>query len=98
MGGIGLSYDDFCRLTFPEFREVCKVYNSAREDDYRTGWEQVRTEAAIMVQPHTRKRIKPRELLPLPWDKADAKKAPKVSAAEDKARLIALLGKMRGRG
>lgn len=50
-----------------------------------------------MVQPHMRKRIKPRELLPLPWDKAENKKAPKVSAADNKARLIALLGKIKER-
>ena len=45
--------------------------------------------ATIVVQPHVRKKLAPKDLLPFPWEKAPKRKA--VSLREDKARLERLL-------
>lgn len=49
--------------------------------------------AAIVVQPHVRRKLAPKDLLPFPWEKAPKRKA--VSLREDKARLERLLEKMK---
>ena len=39
------------------------------EGQNHEAWERARTIAAIIIQPHVKKRITPKQLLPLPWDK-----------------------------
>lgn len=89
LGCIHLSYDDFCKLTPEEFECICEAYRDQRESDYRERWERMRLHAAILMQPHVKKKITPQKLLPLPWEKeARRKNAPKpVSAEESKARF-----------
>lgn len=89
---IGLSYDDFCRLTREEFQHIYDAYQQDQELQYRTDWERARMLAAIVIQPHTKRKLTPQKLLPFPWEKK-SKKAdrPLPTAAEDKARLESLL-------
>ena len=56
-------------MSLEEFTAVCKAYNQKREAESRERWEQTRTLAAIIIQPHLKKRITVQQLLPLPWDK-----------------------------
>ena len=83
---IGLSYDDFCRLTPEEFGTVSKVYHEYREADFKGEWERMRMLAAITIQPHVKKKITPQALLPFEWDKQKPK-TEFVSKEEDKKRL-----------
>lgn len=58
----------------------------------REAWERARTVAAIIIQPHVKKKLTPRQLLPLPWDKTMPKnkprsKAPELTAAERRIRF-----------
>ena len=39
------------------------------EGQNRDAWERARTVAAIIIQPHVKKKITPKQLMPLPWDK-----------------------------
>lgn len=62
------------------------------EGQNREAWERARTVAAIIIQPHVKKRITPKQLLPLPWDKktkTDRGEAetPKLTAEERKKRF-----------
>lgn len=60
------------------------------EGQNRDAWERARTVAAICIQPHIKKRITPKQLLPLPWDKIkpnDRDDAPKLTAEEQKKRF-----------
>lgn len=38
------------------------------EGQSHDAWERARTVAAICIQPHVRKRVTPRQLMPMPWD------------------------------
>lgn len=60
------------------------------EGQNREAWERARTVAAIIIQPHVKKRITPKQLLLLPWDKktkTDRGEAPKLTAEERKKRF-----------
>lgn len=94
---IGLSYDDFCRLTREEFQHIYDAYTQERESEYHTEWERMRMLAAIMIQPHCKKKITPQKLLPFPWESEAKKKAdrPMLTAEEDKARLESLLKRIK---
>lgn len=59
---------DFCALSPDEFTAACQARRKEKEADTRDAWERMRLLAAIDVQPHVRRRLTPRQLLPLPWD------------------------------
>lgn len=86
--GCGLSVGDFERLTPEEFNAVVNA-GQLRE---REAWERARTMATIIVQPHVRKRLQPRKLLPLPWDKAKEKRAPHMTREQARRRFEQLTG------
>lgn len=64
------------------------------EGQVRNDWERARTIAAIIIQPHVKKKITPKQLLPLPWDKEhkpDVKNTPKLTAEEQRRRFEELV-------
>lgn len=65
---MGMSLDDFCRCDFDEFIAIYEAWRTQEEEHMQGQWERMRTLAAIVIQPHCKKRITPRQLLPLPWD------------------------------
>ena len=82
-----MTYGDFCNLTPGQFGEVCKAYNEASEHDYRNGWEMARANAAICVQPHCRKTIRPTDVLRLPWDEEHSPQPIRMSKEEQLKRM-----------
>lgn len=68
MGCIGMTRDDFCKCTYEEFDSICEAWQRMRREDSRDAWERARIMATIAIQPHVKKRMTPRQLLPLPWD------------------------------
>lgn len=89
VGCIGMSHDDFCKCTFGEFESICEAWRGMNENRQRESWERARTVAAICIQPHVRKKITPRQLLPLPWDKniSPRNDAPQLTAEERQKRF-----------
>ena len=69
VGCIGLSLDDFSNCDYDEFEAICKAWREMTEGKNREAWERTRITAAICIQPHCKKKITPKQLLPLPWDK-----------------------------
>lgn len=60
------------------------------EGHYRDAWERTRTAAAIIIQPHVKNKITPKQLLPLPWDKEKQSirsEVPKLTAEEKRKRF-----------
>ncbi len=97
VGCVGLSLDDFCRLNFEEFESICKSWREMNERQERDNWERTRILAAICIQPHIKKKITPRQLLPLPWDRTGNKQkseAPILSREEQRARFEELKNKL----
>lgn len=81
-----MSRADFERSTPEEFNHVCRFYHKEKERMTMERWEQVRTLAAIVIQPHVRKRITPRQLIPLPWDKKKECRDEKPEVTKDEAK------------
>lgn len=98
LGRIGLSFDDFCRLDYEEFENICGAWHENAETAYRGEWERVRMLAAISIQPHVKKTVTPKKLLPFPWD--DARKERKVNrpveTAEERLKRFEALMKSSG--
>lgn len=95
LGCMGLSYDDFCKFTPEEFTHVYKAHSEQRDALYKTSWEQTRLLAAICIQPHVRKTIDPKKLLPFSWDRTQrAEEAPKLTKEELNAEYEALVAKL----
>ncbi len=97
MGGMHISYDDFCRLTPDEFGHVYEAFHKRREADYKEEWERVRMLAFIVIQPHLKKKITPQNLLPFPWEKPKKPQGntPAYLSAEDsKVRFENLVKRM----
>ena len=84
LGCLGLSYDDFCALSPDEFQQVHRSWVDNETERLHGEWERTRVLATISVQPHLKKPVSMRKLLPLPWDK---KARTKVSKPSTRARF-----------
>lgn len=86
-----MSLDDFCALDLDEFEAVYSAWAEGEESRNRDRWERLRLHASITIQPHVRKRIIPRQLIPLPWDNDKPQGAavigPALTAQERQARF-----------
>lgn len=84
-----MSHDDFCKSTVEEFESICKAWREMTEGNNRDAWERARIMTAIIIQPHLKKKITPRQLLPLPWDNVKIPKnaGPKLNAEEQQRRF-----------
>lgn len=69
LGCIGMSRVDFERCTPLEFHEAWRLWAEREQDMEKDRWERMRILAAYFVQPYSKKSVRPKELLPLPWDK-----------------------------
>lgn len=77
MGVVGLTFDDFCRLTFPELEEILHAHHEREESRMQDEWERMRLLAVMTMQPHCKGKLKPQKVLPFPWEKK--KKEPRNS-------------------
>lgn len=66
---IGLRPDDFEAMTPRRFGAVAKAYGEHYETGLRDGWERTRIASTVIIQPQLTKRVEPRQVFPLPWDK-----------------------------
>lgn len=83
----GLSLMDFVDRIGPD--EI-QEWNDRQDADYKDDWARMRMLAAIVIQPHLKKKITPQKLLPFPWESATEKpkgKAPRLTAAESLKRF-----------
>ena len=93
VGCIGMPLGEFSKLYFEEFESICKAWGEMNDAQERDAWERTRILATICIQPHVKKKITPRQLLPLPWDKEQPghrSTQPELTKEEQKARFEAL--------
>lgn len=74
VGVIGISLDDFGRLTYGEFQEIAKADRERREQEHRDNWERMRMHAVMTMQPHCKRRLTCKGVLPFPWEKEERRK------------------------
>lgn len=88
IGCIGLSLDDFCKYTYNEFENICEAWSKMNEMQNHEAWERTRILAAICIQPHVKKKLTPKQLMPLPWDKKSSRSdEPQLTAEEKRKRF-----------
>lgn len=73
-GCVGMSLDDFCRCTPSEFRAVHQAWADREQTRMRAEWERTRLTCTCLLQPWSKRRITPKDVLPLPWDEDGAPK------------------------
>lgn len=86
---LGLSYEELYGLTPRSFNNKLKGFNNSLDQQNRNGWEQTRTLMMSVLMPHTKKKLKAKDVLPFPWDnepKNNIKRATKEQIAKDVAR------------
>lgn len=57
-----------------EFHNMSEGYSQKLEMQYRGDWERARWIASVVIAPHTKKRVAPKDLIRFPWE---IKKAPR---------------------
>lgn len=92
---MGMRPDDFRHLTPAEFEAISSEFSADRQEQTRDRWERISLLASITIQPHVRRKLTPRQLLPLPWDKeTDGMSRPDGLTKEERLkRLSRRLGK-----
>ena len=81
-----MSVDDFCRCTPAEFRAVADAWRRAEERRERSGWERTRMQCLCMLQPYSRRRMEPRDVMRFPWD-AEESQREKLTTKEIRERF-----------
>lgn len=87
VGVIGMSMDDFLRQTPGEYEATVEAWSQRQEARNRDDWERMRMLASIVIQPHVKKRLTPKELLPFPWEE-------RGKSVSDKSQSRAVLEKL----
>ena len=92
LGVVGLSFGDFCVLTFDEFEAVLKAHRERDDMMRHEGWERMRLQAVMTMQPHCRKKLDPKKVLPFEWEKpkrhGHINPTPELSKAEAKEAFL----------
>ncbi len=92
VGVIGMRLDDFDAMTLREFEAVADAHREHNEGIMRDAWERMRLHAGIVIQPHCKKKLSPKDLLSFPWDKKkSADEVPQLSREEHEARFRRLV-------
>ena len=55
-----------------EFYNMSDGYSKKLEMQYQADWERARWIASVVIAPHTKKRLKPTELITFPWEQKKA--------------------------
>jgi len=65
---LGLGYDELYSLTPRSFNNRLEGFKMHQEQMSQNQWEQTRIILLGCLSPHSKKNLKPQEILPLPWD------------------------------
>lgn len=79
---------EFCSLTPDQFRAVWDAYAQKEQRTMRTQWEVARFASYCALQPHSKKKLKPTDIITFEWDVEKPKQVEK-STREDFERAVA---------
>ena len=65
---MGMSYDELYNSTPRNFNNKLIGFNAYQEQLMQDNWERTRVIIHSTLSPHSKKKLKPKELLPFPWD------------------------------
>jgi len=84
-----LAYDELYGLTPRSFNNKLKGRQSIKTQLNRNEWERTRLIIHACLAPHSKKQLKPTEVLPLPWDNERSKKNITIATPEQIAKDVA---------
>ena len=58
----------FYDLTPREWSNLVRGWSEKENRREQGAWERVRWQTAVLINPHTKKRIKPKDLMVFPWE------------------------------
>ena len=64
-----MTVDDFCQCTPSEFRSVYERYVESEQRRERSAWERARLQCTCMLQPYSKHRLEPQDVLLFTWEK-----------------------------
>jgi hypothetical protein len=64
-----MSVDDFCQCTPLEFQAVYQAWADAEQRRERADWERTRLLCTTMLQPYSKKRLEPQDVMRFAWDR-----------------------------
>ncbi len=67
-GDVGMSRADFSACTPSQFSLILKFHRKKQESKSRESWEQTRFLACVLLQPHSKKNIQPRDVVVFGWE------------------------------
>ena len=92
LGEMAMTWDEFMNYTPRVFANKVKGHHKAIERELQQSWEQTRWLAAIVINPHLKKQIKPKELATFPWEQI------KKVATKEKPTFLQILNEAKSRG
>lgn len=78
-----MSREDVLNSTFDEIGWIVEQHNKSKQQEIQRQWEMSRFTAFYSVAPHTRKKIKVKDICEFEWEKADTKEQVKKLKEED---------------
>ena len=88
-GCIGMSREDFACSTPDEFQAVYDAWFHHEESEMQRSWEVGRFVAAALLQPYSKKAMKPADLIVFPWEKTERHSAGvKGTSNEERAKVV----------
>jgi len=76
-----MSYDELYNSTPRNFNNKLIGFNAYQEQLMQDNWERTRVIIHSTLSPHSKKKLKPKEILPFPWD--DKNKVKKQIATKE---------------
>ena len=72
VGSMGMSLDDFCSMSPHDFFGTLRSWHRTKVEQ---PWEQTRFLACCLLQPWSKKRLRPEDVCSFQWDRKGTKKA-----------------------
>jgi hypothetical protein len=91
LGRMGLGCDELYDLTPRTFNNQLIGFNAYQEQLMQDRWEQTRMIVHSTIVPHSKKKLKPKEVLSFPWDNDEKAKKKKQDALPSKEYIQSVL-------
>lgn len=75
MGCMGMRLNDFCLCTPAEFRAIFNAWQKREEMKQRQEWERTRMACLCSLQPYSKRKLDPTDILLFDWEKGNATEA-----------------------
>ena len=82
MGCMGMSMDNFCRCIPSEFYAAYDAWFEMHEARERGAWEWMRMQCLCSLQPYSKDKLSPRDIMRFPWEISDLSDDGKVKDEE----------------